>query len=127
MSVPEGQRGKGKFTVLTKANMLSIYTVKICCNKKVFLPEYQHALTDDIIRTAKDIFMHCWTANNIRVGKDEEKTEGTKKTSGAGSERLQQSPGTYADGADSVPSETKEDQILGRKDDRSQNSDKILD
>ena len=73
MSVPEGQRGKGKFTVLTKANMLGIYTVKICCNKKVFLPEYQHALTDDIIRTAKDIFIHCWTANNIRVGKDEEK------------------------------------------------------
>lgn len=73
MSVPEGQRGKGKFTVPTKANMLSIYTVKICCNKKVFLPEYQHALTDDIIRTAKDIFIHCWTANNIRVGKDEEK------------------------------------------------------
>lgn len=73
MSVPEGQRGKGKFTVLTKANMLSIYTVKICCNKKVFIPEYQHALTDDIIRTAKDIFIHCWTANNIRVGKDEEK------------------------------------------------------
>ena len=53
--------------------MLSIYTVKICCNKKVFLPKYQHALTDDIIRTAKDIFIHCWTANNIRVGKDEEK------------------------------------------------------
>ena len=67
MSVPEGKRGKRKLEVFTKANELANYTIKICNNKKVFLPEYQSAMTDDIIRTAKDIFMNAWSANGIRV------------------------------------------------------------
>ncbi len=50
-----------------KARELSVYTIKICNNKNIFLPEYQSALTDDIIRTAKDIFVFTWSANNIRV------------------------------------------------------------
>lgn len=37
-------------------------------NSKIFLPEYQTALTNDIIHTAKEIFTKAWTANNIRVG-----------------------------------------------------------
>lgn len=49
------------------ARELAVYTIQICKNKKVFLPEYQSALTDDIIRTAKDIYINAWTANNIRV------------------------------------------------------------
>ena len=36
------------------ARELAVYTIQICKNRKVFLPEYQSALTDDIIRTAKD-------------------------------------------------------------------------
>lgn len=72
MSVPEGKRGEGKFTVLVNAQMLCIYTIKICTNKNVFLLEYQNALTDDIIRTAKNIFIDCWTANNIRITKENE-------------------------------------------------------
>ena len=50
-----------------EARELALYTIQICNNKNIFLPEYQSALTDDIIRTAKDIYMHVWTANNIRV------------------------------------------------------------
>lgn len=67
MSVPEGKRGYRRLEVFTKANDLAIYTIKICSNKKVFLPEYQSAMTDDIIRTGKDIFMYAWSANGIRV------------------------------------------------------------
>lgn len=67
MSVPEGKRGERKMEVFTKANNLAIYTIKICNNKNVFLPEYQSALTNDIIRTAKDIFISAWDANGIRV------------------------------------------------------------
>lgn len=67
MSVPETERGKGKFDVLIKANDLATYTIRITKNPKVFLPEYQTALTDDIIRAAKNVFIHAWTANNIRV------------------------------------------------------------
>lgn len=49
------------------ARELAIYTIKICTNENVFLPEYRSALTDDIIRTAKNIYINTWTANNIRV------------------------------------------------------------
>lgn len=79
MSVPEGQRGQSKFAVLVKAQQLCIYTIKICNNKKIFLPEYQSALTNDIIQTAKDIFIDCWTANNIMVRGDEEKWKERRK------------------------------------------------
>ena len=72
MSVPESERGHGKFEVLVKANDLAVYTMRITKNPKVFMPEYQTALTNDIINTAKEIFIKCWTANNIKVGDDAE-------------------------------------------------------
>ena len=56
MSVNESERGKGKFDVLIKANDLAVYTIRITKNPKIFLPEYQTALTNDIIHTAKEIF-----------------------------------------------------------------------
>lgn len=56
-----------------EARELALYTIQICNNKNIFLPEYQSALTDDIIRTAKDIYIHVWTANNIRVTGSERK------------------------------------------------------
>lgn len=67
MSVPESERGHGKFEVLVKANELATYTIRITKNKNIFLPEYQTALTNDIIDASKDIFINAWTANNIRV------------------------------------------------------------
>lgn len=67
MSVPTGQRAKSKFEVLIKARELAKYTLDITKNTKVFSPEYQTALTNDIISTAKNIFIKSWTANNIRV------------------------------------------------------------
>lgn len=79
MAVPEAQRGVGKFDVLIKANNLAVYTMRITKNPKNFAPEYQTALTDDIIRTAKDIFIKCWTANNIRVGDDPENWRARKR------------------------------------------------
>lgn len=54
MSVNESERGKGKFDVLIKANDLAVYTIRITKNPKIFLPEYQTALTNDIIHTAKE-------------------------------------------------------------------------
>lgn len=67
MAVPENQRGKSKFEVFIKALDLCTYTIKICTNKNIFLEQYQNALTEDIIRTSKDIFIDCWTANNIMI------------------------------------------------------------
>lgn len=58
------------------ARGLAAYTIQICTNKNVFLPQYQSALTDDIIRTVKDIYADVWMANNIRV---DEKGNGWKQ------------------------------------------------
>lgn len=70
MSVPEGKRGEGKFEVLMKARDLATYTIQICTNENIFLPKYQNSITNDIISESKDIFMKCFTANNIRVAND---------------------------------------------------------
>lgn len=72
MSVPESQRGKGKFDVIINALYLAQYTITITKNKNVFLKEYQSALTDDLIRSAKDIYINAWKANNIRVTSQED-------------------------------------------------------
>lgn len=82
MAVPENQRGKSKFEVFIKALDLCTYTIKICTNKNIFLEQYQNALTEDIIRTSKDIFIDCWTANNIMIRefpKDQENAVERKK------------------------------------------------
>jgi hypothetical protein len=73
------QRGEGKLNVLVKADDLAVYTIRITRNAKIFLPEYQTALTNDIIKSAKDIFIWCWTANNIRVGDSPENWKNRKK------------------------------------------------
>lgn len=65
-NVPDTPQNR-QLDVAWEARELALYTIQICNNKNIFLPEYQSALTDDIIRTAKDIYMHVWTANNIRV------------------------------------------------------------
>lgn len=57
-----------------KAKELALHTIKICCNKNIFLTEYQSALTDDIIRTAKDVFINVKAANNIRVSESNPET-----------------------------------------------------
>jgi hypothetical protein len=49
--------------------------MEITKNKKIFLPEYQSALTDDLIRLSKNAFIRCWTANNIRVETEEQYKE----------------------------------------------------
>lgn len=67
MSVPEGKRSQSHLEIFVKAKNLASYTIKICCNENVFLPQYQNAITNDIMRSAKDIYIKCWNANNIRV------------------------------------------------------------
>lgn len=75
MSVPEGQRGTGKLEVIVKSLELSDYTLKITANPKVFLPEYQKSITDDINRIALAIYVDVWTANNIMVKSAEDLAE----------------------------------------------------
>ena len=71
MSVVEETRRKGKLEVIIKALDLANYTIQITANEKVFDPKFRAAVTDDLISHAKDIYLICWTANNIRVSSEE--------------------------------------------------------
>ena len=67
MSVPAGERRESRLEVFVQALDLVTYTLRITKNEKIFLPEYQKQVTDDIIETAKDIYIDAWDANNVRV------------------------------------------------------------
>lgn len=67
MSVPCDRRKEGQLHALVLAKELVTYTVKITKNQKIFKPEYNTAITNDIIHTAKEIYMLAWRANDIRV------------------------------------------------------------
>lgn len=72
MSVPEPKRNKGKLEVCTKARDLAAYTLQITANEKIFLPQYQRALTDSINGTTINIHVLVWNANNIYVNSIED-------------------------------------------------------
>lgn len=70
MSVPEGEREDGKFTLPMRAEYLARYTLEITSNENVFLPQYRKRVTDDIVETAKNIYLGIREANDttVRVG-----------------------------------------------------------
>ena len=76
MAVNVGQRNvpdtpqNRQLEACQKAMDLCLHTIKICNNKNIFLEEYQNALTNDIIRCAKDIYIYAWDANNVYLAKD---------------------------------------------------------
>lgn len=71
MSVVEEKRRKGKMEVFIKTLDLTCYTIQITANEKVFNPKFRAAITDDLISHAKDIYLICWTANNIKADSEE--------------------------------------------------------
>ena len=76
MAVNVGQRnvpdthGNRQLNACEKAMELAIHTIKICSNKKIFSVEYQEAVTNEIIKCAKDIYIYAWNGNNIYVRPD---------------------------------------------------------
>lgn len=71
-TIPARKRNTGekKWNLLICANELTCYTIKICTNQQIFLPQYQGAITNSIIYAATMIFVSCWDANQIRVAKE---------------------------------------------------------
>lgn len=67
MSVPQYERGEGKFAVLIEANSLVCYTLQICSNEKNFDPKFQKVIMDDMVETTKSVFIEAFTANEIKV------------------------------------------------------------
>ena len=78
MAVPESQRSDSLYKKIVKARDLTVHTIEITKNEKYFPPEYKTALTDDIISKAKDIFIHAFTANEIKVDDDPEEWKDRK-------------------------------------------------
>lgn len=67
MSKTVDRRNENKLDVIDQAEKFAAYTIKICSNKKVFLPEYYDSITSEIIRLATDIYINIFNANDIRV------------------------------------------------------------
>ena len=67
MSVPKGKRKESKLELAVLARDHAKYVIQITNNPKIFLPEYNSAITSDLILQAKDINRCIWAANNIRV------------------------------------------------------------
>lgn len=67
MSVPEGQRHKGRMEVHIKAQFLASYTSKILSNPKSFDPKIDIDLIARIKGCAFDIYAKAWSANKIRA------------------------------------------------------------
>ena len=85
MAVNVGQRNvpdtpaNRQLEACQKAMELALHTIKICNNKNIFTVEYQEALTNDIIRCAKDIYVFAWNGNNVYVTKDNGRWEQREK------------------------------------------------
>ena len=67
MSVTVDKRDEGKFSLAVKAEYLARYTIEITSNENVFLPEYRKQVTDDIVETAKNIYLGIREANDVTV------------------------------------------------------------
>ena len=79
MSVIKAYRGETKLEVLTKARELATYTIKITSNENIFTKEFQEPVTNDLIKTAKDIFILLFEANNTNHKTDFELRQSFQK------------------------------------------------
>lgn len=68
MSVPKDCRTEGVLNVNVKTKDLALYTIRITGNPKWF-PQEQQRYIELLQRTALNIYVLCWRANNIKVGK----------------------------------------------------------
>ena len=66
-NVPEYKRKESTCKAVIKARHLATYTIQICSNNKIFLPEYNQLLTNEIACDAKEAYILAWRANKIRV------------------------------------------------------------
>lgn len=67
MSVVKSKRGIGKMLVVTRANELAVYTIRICSNEKNFPKRYRWCITNKIVEAAVSINNCIVAANSIYV------------------------------------------------------------
>ncbi|MBQ8404480.1 MAG: four helix bundle protein [Clostridia bacterium] len=74
MSVVKSQREETKLTVITKANELTAYTIKICSNEKNFPKRYRWCITSKIVESAISISNDLIRANSIYIQSVDDRT-----------------------------------------------------
>lgn len=85
MAVNVGQRNvpdtpaNRQLDACLKARELAEHTIRCCGNRKIFLPEYDGGVTNDLLTAAKKIYICAWTANNVRVDDSAEKWQRRNK------------------------------------------------
>ena len=67
MSVPVSKRKENRLEVIVKAKELAVYTLNITANPKNFPKEYWDGITSKVVDEANNVFLKCWSANNINV------------------------------------------------------------
>ena len=67
MSVQKDKRRDGKLKLAVLARDHAKYVIQITKNPKIFLPEYNREVTNDLVKEAKDINRYLWAANNVVV------------------------------------------------------------
>ena len=67
MSVVKSKRGEGQLAIITKANELATYTIKICSNEKNFPKHYRWCITSKIVDAAIEISNYANMANSVYV------------------------------------------------------------
>ena len=73
MAVPVGQRNvpdnlqNQKFDAVYQAMCLASHTILLCKNKNIFKPEINETIINDLVETAKNIYLEAYGANEIRV------------------------------------------------------------
>jgi hypothetical protein len=78
MSVVKSKRDEGELVVVTKANELATYTIKICSNEANFPKRYRWCITNKIVDAALEINNQIIKANSVFV-KDQSDYELRKK------------------------------------------------
>lgn len=67
MSVPEGSRGEGRFSLEIRAEELAHYVITITGNEKVFVPDNRRRITEEIAMLAINAFVYIQQANDIDI------------------------------------------------------------
>lgn len=75
MSVPQSKRSEGQLAVVTQANKLLVYTMRICSNEKSFPKRYRWCVTNRIVETTADITDKIIHANAIYIKDDDSAIE----------------------------------------------------
>jgi hypothetical protein len=67
MSVPKGKRKESELVVITEADKLVTYTIRICTNEKKFPKRYRWCLTKNIVEAAVCMKEYISRANSVHI------------------------------------------------------------